>query len=171
MDARLDVGHPGAPALRKSSAEDCPLAGSNGNVAAASLPSSPRLPRESFASLETTSSFRAHPVLSRASAPGINGDRGDRLQRRTTGDEPQKVDWSTVAKSGAVVQKELNETIVKSREEIEELLETEDRQQLGDITDEVSIRHFVVLLSVGPTSAAPCSGNSTRAHLLRASNC
>lgn len=36
-----------------------------------------------------------------------------------------------------MVQKELNETVVRSREEIEERLETEDRQQLGDITDEV----------------------------------
>jgi len=35
------------------------------------------------------------------------------------------------------VQKELNETVVRSREEIEERLETEDRQQLGDISDEV----------------------------------
>lgn len=37
----------------------------------------------------------------------------------------------------SIVQKELNETIVRSREEIEETLETEDRQQLGDISDEV----------------------------------
>lgn len=37
----------------------------------------------------------------------------------------------------SIVQKELNETIVRSREEIEERLETEDRQQLGDISDEV----------------------------------
>lgn len=35
------------------------------------------------------------------------------------------------------MQKELNETVVRSREEIEERLETEDRQQLGDISDEV----------------------------------
>lgn len=39
----------------------------------------------------------------------------------------------------SIVQKELNETIVRSREEIEERLETEDRQQLGDISDEVYI--------------------------------
>lgn len=38
---------------------------------------------------------------------------------------------------GNIVQKELNETVVRSREEIEERLETEDRQQLGDISDEV----------------------------------
>lgn len=38
---------------------------------------------------------------------------------------------------GNVVQKELNETVMRSREEIEERLETEDRQQLGDISDEV----------------------------------
>jgi len=37
------------------------------------------------------------------------------------------------------VQKELNETVIRSREEIEERLETEDRQQLGDISDEVYI--------------------------------
>ena len=34
--------------------------------------------------------------------------------------------------------KEVRENKVKSREEIEELLETEDVQHLGDITDEVS---------------------------------
>lgn len=62
------------------------------------------------------------------------------LQRRTSGDEPKKVEWPA-AKNGPVVQKELNETIVKSREEIEELLETEDRQHLGDISDEVSTPH------------------------------
>ena len=60
------------------------------------------------------------------------------LQRRTTGDEPKEVEWpaSKVAEGG-IVQKELNETVVRSREEIEERLETEDRQKLGDITDEV----------------------------------
>lgn len=40
-----------------------------------------------------------------------------------------------------IVQKELNETVMRSREEIEERLETEDRQQLGDISDEVHIEH------------------------------
>lgn len=34
--------------------------------------------------------------------------------------------------------KEVHESKVKSREETEELLETEDVQHLGDITDEVS---------------------------------
>ncbi|XP_057326651.1 probable cyclin-dependent serine/threonine-protein kinase DDB_G0292550 isoform X1 [Microplitis mediator] len=37
---------------------------------------------------------------------------------------------------GSIIQKELNETIVKSREEVEELVETEKRQHLGDISDE-----------------------------------
>lgn len=41
------------------------------------------------------------------------------------------------AGGGSIIQKELNETIVKSREEVEELVETEKRQHLGDITDEV----------------------------------
>lgn len=62
------------------------------------------------------------------------------FQRRTTGDQPQEVEWPTGGRSsadGSVVQKELNETVVRSREEIEERLETEDRQQLGDISDEV----------------------------------
>ncbi|EGI63502.1 hypothetical protein G5I_08232 [Acromyrmex echinatior] len=62
--------------------------------------------------------------------------------RRTTGDQPQEVDWRPAAggtvtgNGGNIVQKELNETVVRSREEIEERLETEDRQQLGDISDE-----------------------------------
>jgi len=42
---------------------------------------------------------------------------------------------------GNIVQKELNETVVRSREEIEERLETEDRQQLGDISDEVYMQY------------------------------
>lgn len=68
------------------------------------------------------------------------------FQRRTTGDQPQEVEWPTGGRSsadgGSIVQKELNETVVRSREEIEERLETEDRQQLGDISDEVqSTRH------------------------------
>ena len=62
-------------------------------------------------------------------------------QRRTTGDQPQEVEWPTggrrSADGGSIVQKELNETVVRSREEIEERLETEDRRQLGDISDEV----------------------------------
>lgn len=62
-------------------------------------------------------------------------------QRRTTGDQPQEIEWATGGRSSvdgaSIVQKELNETIVRSREEIEERLETEDRQQLGDISDEV----------------------------------
>ncbi|XP_015178100.1 PREDICTED: uncharacterized protein LOC107067270 [Polistes dominula] len=59
-------------------------------------------------------------------------------ERRTTGDQPQEVEWPVAGKetTDGIVQKELNETIVKSREEIEERLETEDRQQLGDISDE-----------------------------------
>ena len=59
------------------------------------------------------------------------------MQRRTTGDEPLKVDWPTGVKTGPVLQKELEETIVKSREEVEERVETEDRQYLGDLSDEV----------------------------------
>ncbi|XP_046834749.1 uncharacterized protein LOC124431199 isoform X1 [Vespa crabro] len=59
-------------------------------------------------------------------------------ERRTTGDQPQEVEWPVTGKgtTDGIVQKELNETVVRSREEIEERLETEDRQQLGDITDE-----------------------------------
>ncbi|XP_014610459.1 PREDICTED: uncharacterized protein LOC106790221 [Polistes canadensis] len=59
-------------------------------------------------------------------------------KRRTTGDQPQEVEWPVTGKetTDGIVQKELNETVVRSREEIEERLETEDRQQLGDISDE-----------------------------------
>ncbi|XP_071627478.1 uncharacterized protein Chas isoform X1 [Temnothorax longispinosus] len=65
-------------------------------------------------------------------------------EKRTTGDQPREVDWRPAAAAGGIVtgnggnivQKELNETVMRSREEIEERLETEDRQQLGDISDE-----------------------------------
>lgn len=49
------------------------------------------------------------------------------------------------------MQKELNETVVRSREEIEERLETEDRQQLGDITDEVRIHTYIYIYATRDT--------------------
>ncbi|XP_016837243.1 serine/arginine repetitive matrix protein 2 isoform X2 [Nasonia vitripennis] len=80
------------------------------------------------------------PLVTTNTTEDVEQQEHTTQERRTTGDEPQKLDWPADAKPGAVVQKELNETIVKSREEIEELLETEDRQQLGDITDEAYLQ-------------------------------
>ncbi|XP_023245932.1 flocculation protein FLO11 [Copidosoma floridanum] len=82
------------------------------------------------------------PLVTTNTTEDVEQQEHTTQERRTTGDEPQKVDWSAGAAAGSLVQKELNETIVKSREEIEELLETEDRQQLGDISDEVSASRF-----------------------------
>lgn len=66
------------------------------------------------------------------------------LQHRQLGDDEAdggrvglKEGWVAVPGQGGVV-KEVKERTVKSREEKEERLETEDVQHLGDISDEVS---------------------------------
>ncbi|XP_033342738.2 chascon [Megalopta genalis] len=80
------------------------------------------------------------PLVTTNTTEDVEQQEHTTQERRTTGDQPQEVDWPTggrvSADGGSVVQKELNETVVRSREEIEERLETEDRQQLGDISDE-----------------------------------
>ncbi|XP_015438829.1 PREDICTED: uncharacterized protein LOC107193830 [Dufourea novaeangliae] len=80
------------------------------------------------------------PLVTTNTTEDIEQQEHTTQERRTTGDQPQEVEWPTggrgSADDGSVVQKESNETVVKSREEIEERLETEDRQQLGDISDE-----------------------------------
>ncbi|XP_017876389.1 serine/arginine repetitive matrix protein 2 [Ceratina calcarata] len=80
------------------------------------------------------------PLVTTNTTEDVEQQEHTTQERRTTGDQPQQVEWPTGGKSpvdsGSVVQKELNETVVRSREEIEERLETEDRQQLGDISDE-----------------------------------
>ncbi|XP_076291578.1 chascon isoform X3 [Lasioglossum baleicum] len=80
------------------------------------------------------------PLVTTNTTEDVEQQEHTTQERRTTGDQPQEVDWPSggrrSADSGSVVQKESNETVVRSREEIEERLETEDRQQLGDISDE-----------------------------------
>ncbi|XP_018403077.1 PREDICTED: uncharacterized protein LOC108780000 [Cyphomyrmex costatus] len=82
------------------------------------------------------------PLVTTNTTEDVEQQEHTTQERRTTGDQPQEVDWRPAAggtvtgNGGNVVQKELNETVVRSREEIEERLETEDRQQLGDISDE-----------------------------------
>lgn len=74
------------------------------------------------------------------------------MQHRQPGDDEAdgggtgiKEGWVAVPGQGAVV-KEIKERTVKSREEKEERLETEDIQHLGDISDEVS--HNLQLSSI-----------------------
>ncbi|XP_012239144.1 uncharacterized protein LOC100746057 [Bombus impatiens] len=80
------------------------------------------------------------PLVTTNTTEDVEQQEHTTQERRTTGDQPQEVEWPTggrnSADAGSIVQKELNETVVRSREEIEERLETEDRQQLGDISDE-----------------------------------
>ncbi|XP_076169395.1 chascon [Ptiloglossa arizonensis] len=80
------------------------------------------------------------PLVTTNTTEDVEQQEHTTQERRTTGDQPQEVEWPAggrgSADDGSVVQKELNETVVRSREEIEERLETEDRQQLGDISDE-----------------------------------
>ncbi|KAF7379682.1 hypothetical protein HZH68_016630 [Vespula germanica] len=80
-------------------------------------------------------------------------------ERRTTGDQPQEVEWPVAGKgtTDGIVQKELNETVVRSREEIEERLETEDRQQLGDISDEFDYKGQVKVESLPFPMNSSCS--------------
>lgn len=87
------------------------------------------------------------PLVTTNTTEDVEQQEHTTQERRTTGDQPQEVEWPPngmmvpadggPVRPGSVVQKELNETVVRSREEIEERLETEDRQQLGDISDEV----------------------------------
>lgn len=58
------------------------------------------------------------------------------MQHRQIGDDKPE-GWVAVPNSVGLI-KEVKENKVKSREETEELLETEDVQHLGDITDDVS---------------------------------
>ncbi|XP_032678168.1 serine/arginine repetitive matrix protein 1 isoform X3 [Odontomachus brunneus] len=81
------------------------------------------------------------PLVTTNTTEDVEQQEHTTQERRTTGDQPQEVDWPAAGgvvtgNGGNIVQKELNETVVRSREEIEERLETEDRQQLGDISDE-----------------------------------
>ncbi|XP_014468208.1 PREDICTED: uncharacterized protein LOC106741084 [Dinoponera quadriceps] len=81
------------------------------------------------------------PLVTTNTTEDVEQQEHTTQERRTTGDQPQEVEWSTAGgivagNGGNIVQKESNETVVRSREEIEERLETEDRQQLGDISDE-----------------------------------
>lgn len=80
------------------------------------------------------------PLVTTNTTEDVEQQEHTTQERRTTGDQPQEIEWATGGRSSvdgaSIVQKELNETIVRSREEIEERLETEDRQQLGDISDE-----------------------------------
>ncbi|KAL0100001.1 hypothetical protein PUN28_019468 [Cardiocondyla obscurior] len=82
------------------------------------------------------------PLVTTNTTEDVEQQEHTTQERRTTGDQPREVDWQPAAggivagNGGNIVQKELNETVMRSREEIEERLETEDRQQLGDISDE-----------------------------------
>ncbi|XP_015605368.1 uncharacterized protein LOC107272590 [Cephus cinctus] len=79
------------------------------------------------------------PLVTTNTTEDVEQQEHTTQERRTTGDDPKEVEWPTGSGDG-VVQKESNETVVRSREEVEERLETEDRQQLGDISDEVYLR-------------------------------
>lgn len=88
------------------------------------------------------------PLTSRLSGThckiaGVSRDNGETyffpfvyLQHRTTGDDPPGEEWIAAPGRAGIV-KEVKERTVKSREETEERLETEDVQHLGDISDEV----------------------------------
>ncbi|KAK0091503.1 hypothetical protein PV326_003108, partial [Microctonus aethiopoides] len=75
------------------------------------------------------------PLVTTNTTEDVEQQEHTTQERRKNGDDkPKEIEWNGSA--GRLVQKELNETVVKSREEVEELLETEDRRQFGDITDE-----------------------------------
>ncbi|XP_020709665.2 uncharacterized protein LOC105688820 isoform X2 [Athalia rosae] len=80
------------------------------------------------------------PVVTTNTTEDVEQQEHTTHERKTAGDEPKEIEWSEDRDKDSILQKELNETIVKSREEIEERLETEDRQQLGDISDEVYLQ-------------------------------
>ncbi|XP_046593992.1 uncharacterized protein LOC107218688 isoform X1 [Neodiprion lecontei] len=86
------------------------------------------------------------PVVTTNTTEDVEQQEHTTHERKTAGDEPKEIEW-TEDRAGhessgtpSILQKESNETVVRSREEIEERLETEDRQQLGDISDEVYLK-------------------------------
>ncbi|KAL6266754.1 hypothetical protein P5V15_003590 [Pogonomyrmex californicus] len=120
------------------------------------------------------------PLVTTNTTEDVEQQEHTTQERRTTGDQPQEVDWRPAAggvatgNGGNVVQKELNETVVRSREEIEERLETEDRQQLGDISDEAyqkAVRNnrgdLRVALAESSKQLAPQSGPRVIQHTTR----
>ncbi|XP_034940858.1 transcription initiation factor TFIID subunit 1 [Chelonus insularis] len=78
------------------------------------------------------------PLVTTNTTEDVEQQEHTTQEKRTNGggdDDQLNIEWKQ--KNGEqFVQKELNETVVKSREEVEEFLETEDRRQFGDITDE-----------------------------------
>ncbi|CAL1688177.1 unnamed protein product [Lasius platythorax] len=120
------------------------------------------------------------PLVTTNTTEDVEQQEHTTQERRTTGDQPQEVDWRPAAggivtgSGGNIVQKELNETVVRSREEIEERLETEDRQQLGDISDEAyqkAVRNnrgdLRVALAESSKQLAPQSGPRVIQHTTR----
>ncbi|XP_020286607.1 uncharacterized protein LOC109856096 isoform X2 [Pseudomyrmex gracilis] len=120
------------------------------------------------------------PLVTTNTTEDVEQQEHTTQERRTTGDQPQEVDWRPAAggivtgNGGNIVQKELNETVVRSREEIEERLETEDRQQLGDISDEAyqkAVRSnrgdLRVALAESSKQLAPQSGPRVIQHTTR----
>ena len=59
------------------------------------------------------------------------------VQHRTTGDEPPGEGWLAIPTEGEGLIKEVRERTVHSKEEKTDLTETEDVQQLGDLSDKV----------------------------------
>ncbi|XP_012282817.1 serine/arginine repetitive matrix protein 1 isoform X2 [Orussus abietinus] len=73
------------------------------------------------------------PLVTTNTTEDVEQQEHTTQERRTTADEPRTLEWPVAD----LVHRELNrETVVRSHEETEERLETEDRRQLGDITDE-----------------------------------
>ncbi|XP_011150509.1 uncharacterized protein LOC105189854 [Harpegnathos saltator] len=119
------------------------------------------------------------PLVTTNTTEDVEQQEHTTQERRTTGDQPQEVDWPAAGgiatgNGGNIVQKELNETVVRSREEIEERLETEDRQQLGDISDEAyqkAVRSnrgdLRVALAESSKQLAPQSGPRVIQHTTR----
>ncbi|XP_011874954.1 PREDICTED: uncharacterized protein LOC105565947 [Vollenhovia emeryi] len=120
------------------------------------------------------------PLVTTNTTEDVEQQEHTTQERRTTGDQPREVDWLPAAggteagNGGNIVQKELNETVMRSREEIEERLETEDRQQLGDISDEAyqkAVRNnrgdLRVALAESSKQLAPQSGPRVIQHTTR----
>ncbi|XP_033220354.1 uncharacterized protein LOC117174981 isoform X2 [Belonocnema kinseyi] len=116
------------------------------------------------------------PLVTTNTTEDVEQQEHTTQERRTTGDEPQEVEWPAGGKGGGIVQKELNETVVRSREEIEELLETEHRQQFGDISDETYLQairsnkgDLRIALAESSKQLAPQTGPRVVQHTTRSS--
>ncbi|KAF4530542.1 hypothetical protein B566_EDAN016995 [Ephemera danica] len=79
------------------------------------------------------------PIVSTNTTEDTEKQETKNTEHRTTGDDPPGEGWLAIPMEGeGAVVKEVRERVVHSKEEVEELTETEDVKHQGDLSDNVS---------------------------------